>query len=244
MRYLEVLTGAKLDIRVVRQVTKNEEPKEQIYLSSVLDVNKNEEIIINMPSVGGRMTLLPENVPYEMVFTTASGVYKSVGRVIKKGKKDNFYVLVVKLDREPDKIQRREYFRLEVLVPLIFNTIPEGIASLESMKEVVDAIDEANPECIEKGMGTILDISGGGLRFISTYELQGVEYLTVRFQLGNEPDAPYLELVARLLDSRYKEEARKFEHRVKFIFKDNVSRETIIKYIFDEERRIRKKSLG
>jgi hypothetical protein len=47
-----------------------------------------------------------------------------------------------------------------------------------------------------------------------------------------------------MVSSEYIKDLAIYEHRIEFLFKEPEDRETIIKYIFDEDRRLRKKDQG
>ena len=93
---------------------------------------------------------------------------------------------------------------------------------------------------IEKD-GTIVDISGGGLRFVSKKEnLSGCKILVVVRLIGERMDKQFY-LLGEIISSEtvLTEKETKYENRVQFILKDNKVREEIIRYVFDEERRMR-----
>ena len=94
-----------------------------------------------------------------------------------------------------------------------------------------------------RGIGTILDISGGGARFTSSNSLTNVKYLLLEFQLPQENKKTPLDIdvVAKVIDSKQTDAQDKYTHRVKFYFKDPRMKEQLIGYVFQEERRIRKK---
>ena len=114
------------------------------------------------------------------------------------------------------------------------------------MEGTIDAVRKkmtAGNEMTVRGIGTILDISGGGARFTSSNSLADVKFLLLEFQLPQENKKSPLEIdvVAKLIDSKQADTKDKYMHRVKFYFKDPHMKEQLIGYVFQEERRIRKK---
>ena len=114
------------------------------------------------------------------------------------------------------------------------------------MEGTIDAVREkmaAGNEMTVRGIGTILDISGGGARFTSSNSLANVKYLLLEFQLPQENKKTPLDIdvVAKVIDSKQTDAKDKYTHRVKFYFKDPRMKEQLIGYVFQEERRIRKK---
>lgn len=89
--------------------------------------------------------------------------------------------------------------------------------------------------------GVIVDISGGGLRFVSRQPFQEGNILYLRFRLPFNDKEKEFKLAARVILSREIEKRQnEYENRVKFLYIDNITREEIIKYIFNEERKNRK----
>ena len=89
--------------------------------------------------------------------------------------------------------------------------------------------------------GVIVDISGGGLRFVSRQQYQEGNILYLRFNLSINDLEKEFRLAAKVILSKEIEKRQnEYENRVKFIYIDNTTREEIIKYIFDEDRKNRK----
>lgn len=242
MRMEELLPGCKVDIRIVQLVEKEDVKAVQgIFYTSIFDVAQ-ESIELQMPMVGGRLQLLPKNIRYEFIFSTPSGLYKAQGTVTDHIKKEHFYLLKIVLTSPLEKFQRREYYRITCMVPMIFMGVTEEAA----MEGTIDAVRKkmtAGNEMTVRGIGTILDISGGGARFTSSNSLADVKFLLLEFQLPQENKKSPLEIdvVAKLIDSKQADTKDKYMHRVKFYFKDPHMKEQLIGYVFQEERRIRKK---
>ena len=87
----------------------------------------------------------------------------------------------------------------------------------------------------------IVDISGGGLRFVSRKSFTEGNVLYLRFRLSINDQEKEFRLAAKVISSKEIEKRQnEYENRVKFLYMDNTTREEIIKYIFDEERKNRK----
>lgn len=242
MRMEDLMPGCKVDIRITQLMEKEDVDAAQgIYYTSIFDVTK-DSIELQMPMVGGRLQLLPKNIRYEFIFSTPMGLYKAQGTVTDHIKKQHFYLLKIVLTSPLEKFQRREYYRITCMVPMIFMGVTEEAA----MEGTIDAVREkmtAGNEMTVRGIGTILDISGGGARFTSSNSLTNVKYLLLEFQLPQENKKTPLDIdvVAKVIDSKQTDAQDKYTHRVKFYFKDPRMKEQLIGYVFQEERRIRKK---
>ena len=245
MELNELTPGCQIDICRKHGAQADETTgKKEIMFSRLYDLAKSGDIIIHMPTKDGRDYILRPNVTYELIFVDGEKIFEMDAMVIKVGKMKRFQVVLLKPLTSLVKVQRRNYFRLECSMPLSYMYIEESLAILPSMSAVKETIKQDPKTMRIRGMGTILDISGGGLRFISTQSVEDIEYMLLQFTLQTVAGAEMIEVVARIVRSQYIHNIEKYEHRMQFLFRENDDREKIIKYIFDEERRIRKKVQG
>jgi c-di-GMP-binding flagellar brake protein YcgR len=87
----------------------------------------------------------------------------------------------------------------------------------------------------------VVDISGGGLRFVSNYAYEPGMLVHCCYSLNIEGKYKEYNLVGKVL---YVDETNKpglYEHRVQYIDINTEDREEIIRFIFDEERKNRRK---
>lgn len=245
MEVKELLLGSKVDIRIVQKMMRDDpkEKKNSVYYSTIYDINSDDTLELNMPLEGQKLRILPKNIRYEFIFTMNQGIYKAEGTVIEHLKKGTVYLLKAQLTGPLQKMQRREYFRISCMIPVSFVVMDEYALScenLQQMKEYLDAMQDIKV-C---GMGTMLDISGGGTRFVSTESLKDVEYLLLQFQLPLKNGMREMEVTAQVIESTRVKGENKFIHRAKFFYQESRTKELLIRYIFEEERRIRKKEQG
>ena len=91
----------------------------------------------------------------------------------------------------------------------------------------------------------IADISGGGLRFISNYTYNAGDYIYCTYALNIRGKDKMYSLAGKVLSVyELKDKPGTYEHRVQYVNMDVDEREEIIKYIFEEERRQRHKSVN
>ena len=89
------------------------------------------------------------------------------------------------------------------------------------------------------------DISGGGARFISRTQYPVGSEVMFRFSLFVSGKMNEYSLHGRVLFSQpMKNNPGAFEHRMQFIHIPRDDRESIIRYIFEEERKIRRREKG
>lgn len=234
--------GDKIDIRLMQQIEHSDRSNTEIrvYKSQVYDIYEDGELEISMPTEGGKIILLPLGVRFEFVFYSNGGLYRAEGIVKERFKRDNLFVLVIEMKSQLEKFQRREYFRLECTLDMKYYNIAEDDIADKTAEEVFDAIrSEQNIYEIEK-TGTVVDISGGGMRFVSEEENKAGSNILVVVRLVGEKINKQFYLLGKVISSVHAAtDQKKFEHRVHFKLKDSKVREEIVRYVFDEERRMR-----
>lgn len=236
--------GDKIDIRLLQQVENEEQTGDiiKVYKSQVLDINKRGNVEIAMPTEESKLILLPLNVRFEFVFYSGAFLYKSIGQVVERFKRDNIYTLEVELKTRLEKLQRREFYRYECSVDFKFFELTEKQAELETVEEIYAELREDH--FLDKiKNGTIVDISGGGIRFNSDTELKSGDHILAVAHLANEKMNQEFHIVGSVISCEKKEHVteKKYVSRVKFMIKDDKIREDIIRYIFEEERLTRQK---
>ena len=146
----------------------------------------------------------------------------------------------IELKSQPEKFQRREYYRLPCLLDFRYFPVTEEQAALEDMDDIFDALREEG--ILEKPLlGSILDLSGGGLRFQVSQELEPDTHLLAELNLRSQTMNRQLYVIVSVISSKRVERLPdiRYEIRGKFVMKDDRIREQIIRYIFEEERRTR-----
>ncbi|MBQ6994892.1 MAG: flagellar brake protein [Lachnospiraceae bacterium] len=228
--------GDKLEMKSIQEVTLPDETVGiKMYKSTVFDISEDGKIMIVMPMEKTKMVLLPTEGEYEVCFFTHGGMYNANIRIIDRQKINNTYVLVTEMLTNLHKYQRREYYRFNCIIEMVTKELDKAEAEAFG-KHLGYLISETDMK-----RGVIVDISGGGLRFVSRQPFQEGNILYLRFRLPFNDKEKEFKLAARVILSREIEKRQnEYENRVKFLYIDNITREEIIKYIFNEERKNRK----
>lgn len=208
-----------------------------MYHSEVNEIQSEDTIEIKMPMEKTKLILLPIDSEYDMVFYGSSGLFQCLGRIIDRYKSNNTYLLLVEMTSNLRKYQRREFYRLRCALEMHARALREDeIQTVESRMPYSLANDLPLKESV------IVDISGGGLRFVSTHAFKQGSLLYCCYHLMNGGEHKKYEVISKViscieLDNR----PGTFEHRVQYYDIDPTEREEIIKYIFEEERKSRQK---
>ncbi len=209
------------------------------YKSSVYDILDDGRIELLMPMEQQKLILLPVNGEYDVCFFSSGGMYRANVRIADRQKINNTYIVVVEMLTNLHKFQRREYYRFNCVIDMEVRVLNE---------QEVDALSKGliYPESeVMMARGVIVDISGGGLRFVSREHHEPDSILLLRFTLPvQEVEKQFLVAAKVIYSGAIEKREAEYENRVKFEFISSATREEIIKYIFNAERKNRKNGRG
>ena len=206
----------------------------KVYISQVQSVLSDERMEIVMPMEGTKIVLLPVDAVFDMYLTTRNGLYQCFMRVIDRYKSNNVYLLVVELTSNLRKYQRRDYYRFSCALEMKSREL-----SREEIR-VVDTPDEFITPGLPLKQSVIVDISGGGLRFLSNHQYEPGSLIYINYCLLIKEKVKEYNLVGKVLAIKPSENRKGvYEHRVQYVNIGNEDREEIIRYIFEEERKHR-----
>lgn len=206
---------------VLSRINKNGEEKE--YYSRIVDFVDDANLMIDMPMENAMYIPLKVGREFNASFQTRTSIFKCRVKIADRVKENSSYFLVIKFISELEKIQRREYYRLECVTDIDFCVYTEG----------------KDNDSYKWEKAVMVDLSGGGMRFNSKLAIDKDRLLRIRFPIRVEDEQEFLICTASI---RFVNQMQnlKYEYRVVFDDLDNTEREKIIKHIFEEERRRRK----
>ncbi len=213
------------------------EEKTRTYSTKVASVIDDETIELLMPMEQTKLILLPVNAEYNVVFYTNGGLYQCFATVEDRYKSGALYLVQLSLTSNLRKYQRREFYRFSCALEMCARNLEE---------EELDAVEKNLKVWLQPGKpmrrSVIVDISGGGLRFMSNQKYETGSMLYIGYNLIKGSVRKQYELVGRVLSVREIENRPgTFEHRVQYHNIDESVREEIIQFIFEEERKSRSK---
>lgn len=235
-KYVE--PGDKLELMLVEHGhNESENGEKRVYLSKINDILSEDRLEILMPMEKTKLILLPVDAEYDMAIYSKNGLYQCFVRVIDRYKSDNMYLLVVELTSNLRRNQRREYYRFSCALEMCSRNLEtEELENIESnqMYNLVPGLPLKR--------SVIVDISGGGLRFISEQKYEEGSLIYCSYHLLVNGTRKLYELVSKVLEVKPVENRKGvFEHRVQYVNISEGMREQIIRYIFQEERKNMKK---
>ncbi|MCX7922394.1 MAG: flagellar brake protein [Clostridia bacterium] len=159
-------------------------------------------------------------------FINNGDLYVFKARVIDRTVKDNIALLKIQICSEFERIQRRQFYRFECYIPVRYREV----------KEV------ANNSEVPFTTSMTRDLSGGGLCIVTEKMMEHDTLLECELELGEANKVYFTGRVVRITE---KEVKGKYKYSIGVLFHDieNRDRESIVSYIFKEQRKLRKKGL-
>lgn len=202
----------------IQQARENDRPKK--YLSQVENILAPDNMVLHVPISYGQLVELSKDNDYRFVFFTEKGIYRFSGTIEGSKEENGFALMVVKIFGEGEKQQRRDFFRLDCILPMKFSKME---------KESMDA-----PENAEIYQGIVKDVSGGGLCFLSNDNLEEEDIVKLIIKLDDD----ILVAIGEVLHKHYFPKSNyKYQYRIGFIGIRPGEQEKIVQFIFDRQKR-------
>lgn len=246
----DILTvGDKLDVMPPDTAT-GVIKTQKTYVSQIMDIDDEKTISIAMPYGNGLMYVLEKEVKYKLNFYTSKGLYQAFCKLDGIYRENNAIIAQVKLISELDKIQRRQYFRLECIHEIEYRVITQEEMVMEDRLAANKFLNPQEKAEVRKRLGqfdrtwlkaSITDLSGGGARFNSDHPLMAGDRIRIKLDFITGGELKKMILGAVMIASgKHENRNDKFEHRAEFYDIGKADREDLIKYIFEQERRRRR----
>jgi len=213
-----VSTGDKV---VLSRINKSGEEKE--YISKVVSYVDDANMKIEMPMENSMYIPLKIGREFFANFQTRTSMYKCRIKVVDRIKENSKYYIIIKFLSDFEKVQRREFYRLECV---------------SDIDICIGSRDSNNAPIWQKAV--MIDLSGGGMRFNSKALISKDKRIKVRFPIVLNETKEFLICIVKIVLVKQMTDL-KYEYRVIFDELENDVREKIIKHIFEEERRRRRR---
>lgn len=203
------------------------------YGSQLLDFDGDRTAKIAMPIREGKVIPLEIDDDYNLCFFTNSGLYQCTAQIKKRYTENRMYVMDVIFLTPLKKFQRRKFYRLDCLFPIRYRIVPK-----EQFEKKNEAEQDNEKDEILWEEGTISDLSGGGIRFHGNVECKKGDFVEIVLPLSLQSGIIPLSLYMKVVSCVHFEGSRvAYETRGEFLNINEKERETVIKYVFEEQRR-------
>lgn len=199
------------------------------YVSQVLEPVKDRSLIISAPIYESRLIYVPVNGIVRITFLhSRNGLQGFNALVTSREQRGNLSVLCVQAETQPEKIQRRTHYRLDCTLDAEY-----GIYSDNPDKEIDQTLYK---HALTK------NISGSGTCLVVREDIAKNMLLDVRISFS---ETVKIRAVCRVIRCTplETEKISRYEIRLQFTDITALDQDYIIKYIFEEQRRLLKKKI-
>ncbi|MFO7294587.1 MAG: PilZ domain-containing protein [Clostridia bacterium] len=213
--------GEKIEVVVRGRL--NADPK--TCFSMVQDVPQDDELLITMPTIKGEPVVLAIGQRVTVNFFRERGQFYFEAEVMDRQQTEAIQLIRLKRVSPIHRIQRRNFYRLKINLPVLFRLAEQG-----------NQADGANYI-----KAYTVDVSGGGMRLLTDEELKPGQQLECRLSIGEKDFLELKGLVIRVgpcVEGHYR-----FEAGIKFVDILESERDRLIRFIFQQQRRLKAKGL-
>jgi len=225
MKLTDLKTGLKLELEIYNDYNEKIVPTFVSQFEHALD---EKTAVIYAPIFEGNIYPINKGWLMYVYFLIEDKLYRFKAKVKGRKLKSNVALLLIELQDEIVRIQRRQFFRFECNLPVKYRIV-------DSMQDA----EENKPPFVES---ITKDISGGGICIKVKDEVPTGSLIECELDLSGIHRIKFYGTVARV---GMREGDFVYSHEIGVLFKqiDKKDKEQIIKYIFAEQRKLRKKGL-
>ncbi|QCX32334.1 hypothetical protein FDN13_00725 [Caloramator sp. E03] len=214
-----------LDYKIKLNVNQNLEIIENdiTYKSSIQDI-KNEYILIGMPISGSKYMMIHIGSIIEYYIANEKEVFKCRSVVLGKTKEKNIQLAMLSFPEVIERVQRREYFRLPIVMDVKYFILPENRVYIDLADVPIGYFKN-----LEKTV--TIDISGGGVKIISKKSAKHNDFILLSIKVPDE-----INVLCKVVRCDYDEAGKNYKIALRYEKIDERLRDKIIKFIFDKLR--------
>lgn len=236
-----ITTGNKIELSLTKHGKVSVRETQPAYLSRFVQWTEPYMAQIALPVCNGQYVEMGSGDEYQLTFYTLKGLYRCEAVVI--GQQGIQQTVIMKLVSEVEKYERRKFYRMDCILPMTYAVLTrEQIKRCKELagndvKEQKRFLREQLASEAEFSYATILDISGGGMRFNSKAHQQAEAVLLLCPDFPEDIKRKLPLLPARVISSSpIKNREDVYENRVEYIDISADERKILICYIFQKER--------
>lgn len=236
-----ITAGTKVELSLTKHGRVSVKEAQPVYMSQFVQWTEPYVAQIMPPTDQGRHMEMGSGDEYQLTFYTWKGLYRCRAVVLEQGMQQ---VVAVRLVSEVEKYERRRFYRMECILPMTYAVLTEE--QKKQCMEFTDFETEGQKQALQEQLeneteffhATVLDISGGGMRFNSKVRQQAEKILLLRPDVPEGIKQKLPLLLARVISSMpLKNRQEVYENRVEYVGISASERKALICYIFQEERK-------
>ncbi|NMB96994.1 MAG: hypothetical protein GYA02_10355 [Clostridiaceae bacterium] len=223
----DIETGTKLEL----EIYDNKNKKDQKTLTSQFENSEGEDcVIIHAPLYKRNIYPLHKGDLLNVFFFHEEKLYCFNGKVQERYVSNELHFVKVKVLSEITYIQRRRDYRLSCSLQINYREVELVGLQLEPKDE-------------EFTSTIIINISGGGLCVLLSEELTVNTYLECFIALEDDLSVRFIGKIVRIEKNDENSTNYKYKAGMSYLIISDKDREAIVKFIFKEQRKLRRKGI-
>ena len=223
--------GIKLELEVVNSLG---DRIGQVYISQLMDILDESNIVIAAPIHESRLMLITPGTKIRIVLLDSKhGLVSLNGAISLRERKENIICLHAKMEQGFEKIQRRNYYRLDCILNALY-----------SIYEGDPAKDQGEFVPAEKPLKALTkNISGNGACIVTLEEVPKGTYIHLTIHpTGGLGIRAFAKVIRCTLLEGLRE--KKYELGLYLVKISPKDQEALVKFIFDQQRLLLKNNLA
>jgi c-di-GMP-binding flagellar brake protein YcgR len=223
------ITDLKLGTKLELELNYSADSGNKILLISEFEwAEDNDEAIIAVPIREGKYYPLDIGMTVTVYFNHNCDFYRFSADVLGRIVKEKLPLIKIRVNSDFERIQRRQFFRFNCIIPVKYRIVAFSGNSKINESPLTNAVTR--------------DLSGGGLCLAVREKIETNKIVECDLFITEGKVINFLGKVLRLSDHEEKG-IYKYEAGIEYIKIDDKCRESIIGYIFQEQRKLIKKGL-
>ncbi|MCL2707692.1 MAG: flagellar brake protein [Defluviitaleaceae bacterium] len=211
-----VKAGDRLELTLAKKTPIN---WNSAYTSKVESADEPDTLLVHAPISLGKIVKLPVNADCTIRVFTEKGIIEYTANITGSFIDESSELVELTISSVGDKVQRRDFFRFNCAVLIDYIILNESGMPTDSI--IRD--------------GVIRDMSGGGMRLLSKYNIE-INSI-IRLMLPLEKDE--LMILGQVLRMDINQKAiHPFQYRIRFTAMTSAEQDKLIQYIYQEQRKI------
>jgi|LSQX01.2.fsa_nt_gb c-di-GMP-binding flagellar brake protein YcgR len=199
-------------------------------VSQLLELQPDGSMVISVPISEARIVFVPTGITVRLTFVhLLHGLLGFMALVKLKEYRGNIAVLIVEPDEAIEKIQRREYFRLDVIMDALILPLSDEAAP-----------NESSPAEVAPVKAYTRNLSGSGVCVISETNFPKNSWVRVELDLNGSVRFEAKCIILRS-DQIEVKRGRSYELGMRFMEITKKDQDNLVKFIFDQQRKLLKK---
>ncbi len=225
MTLSDIMPGTKLEIEMTDHLGKSTGP---VLVSELEWIENDGTLYIAAPIHEGIVYPIRVDTLMNLYFYCDNELFTCSAVVISRYIKDNLPMLNIRTTSSLEKIQRRQYFRFEHTLPVEY--------------KIVETLNSETNEPIPFNKSITKDIGGGGVSILIMENAELKNLVECRLSISEEKQVTFFGNVVRVTKLNIEE---KYNYNIGISFSkiENRDREEIIKFIFQQQRKLINKGL-